>query len=153
MSKVTFTFKVELINNDLPDDYPENITLRELAKMNYRNPRIPHVRDHVQLVIDWYKEEASNWPLYICFNNFEITYNSESDLFIGTFEESENVNKYEVEMGLETFVDFDDDGNYPVTIDGIDFLIGGRLIDFKIEKFKEIHNKSYENVMNDLKYI
>ena len=120
----TLLFKVVLINNELDfANAKENDTTLDLFKRNqnkYKNDDAPGsklVAANAAKIIKWYKQFKNDFEDELKIkgikhkhgNVFEIQYIGDDD-------------------SLDTYLDIDDDGNHPIKINGVDYLISGERI-------------------------
>ena len=117
-------FEVFLINNEL-DNANESDTAHDMFKRmqnKYKNDDAPaskQVANNAAKIIKWYKQFKDDYRDYMLEikgikhkhgNVFELQYIGDDD------------------FAVDSYLDHDDDGNYPITINGINYLISGERI-------------------------
>lgn len=80
--------------------------------------------EYMEHILNWYKNQMSSIQLYsdpsrnyiisnICIQNGKIS-----------FEVNQPFRPY---YDIESFIDPDDDGNHPIMLDGIEYLVSGKI--------------------------
>lgn len=119
----TLLFEVFLNNNAL-DNANESDKLQDMFKRwqnKYKNDDAPAskmVEMHAAKIIKWYKQFKDDVEDSVKIkgikhkhgNVFELSYIGDDD------------------YAVDSYLDFDDDGNHPITIKGVDYLISGERI-------------------------